>query len=260
MVLPITKETAEFVRKKWGNFGFRVIQKVLAADCVLKTGREKVRVSEYVGCGMQGCALRTDDGRILKFTDDRSEAAVWRASRKVKHQQGLPSVFWVGDMNGVSCVLREDIDPLVMQQSACRYSVSPRTARYVKAKAETWDYEYPETLFDQLCRGWEYGEEAKTEMLLSTLETLSNLEDLVFSMEEHVDLGASRNSLIEEFGYSYRGCVEELPDGIASSLKQTLLAFADENIFITDLHTGNIGWRKGSDDLLCFDMQCVTYE
>lgn len=257
MALPITQETAEFVRRKWGNFGFRVIQKVLASDCVLKTGREKVLISEYVGCGMQGCALRTDDGRILKFTDDRSEAAVWRASSKVRHQQGLPRVFWVGDMNGVSCVLREDIDPLVMQQSACRYTVSPRTARYVQAEIDSWGYEYPETLFDQLC---DCGDDAKTGTLRSVLETLSNLEDLVFSMEEHVDLGASRNSLLEEFGYSYRGCVEELPDGVASELKQTLLAFADENIFITDLHTGNIGWRKGSDDLLCFDMQCITVE
>jgi hypothetical protein len=224
-------------------------------------------VGQLLGCGNIGCTFAGSPGMVIKITGNESEVALWQQIVELEDKgadlsAGVPEVFGIGEIPSIGAywVAREEVEPLVLGSDM---KLSDRTKKYLLGSTkpsltlEKDDWSFASMLERSLTRiqipkrAWSRAE--KLDEDLHKLYVLTDIEEFAErqpSIAEEVWLEA-----YIEAAMSTRGPLKGIGDVIATIFSET------GDVWITDVHLGNVGWRlRGSKpQLLVYDWLTVEF-
>lgn len=258
-VIPLKAENAESVHKRFGRDAANTFLEIVEQDGEFKVNKTHVKAVGFYGMGGFGCAVSTDNGRVLKITSDESEIRAWTEilNAQRKHPRifkGFAKVYDIEIVGDLALILREDVDPIMD-----RNGIADRTADWLDL-----DDEHRRRHMFSYERAKFYPKNAKNrrngESLAKLYDVILEVDDLNSRHAEHT-FGKSEAGDLEIMRLivgKYVKSVSLLPESIASGMKRSLLSCVSElNFLPVDLHDGNLGWRKGKNEIIVFDVQRV---
>lgn len=248
---------------------------------------QRMPVLGVYGCGAMGCTLALEDpSLVVKITTDPMEATLWEGVMRAQERDPevlqafagvvsirevktpFKSVYWE--------IVREAIEPAFdIRQGSGR--PMPRSVWYVIGEPNSQLYWYAgESLSaadiadDLEAQDYEPSEDqlVRAQMLLDGDRTLERMEDAIFKYHSELEFALADDDDVAALEAQNTGTfavVTELMklDGPWLGIRDGLLAYMkqeDEKLWPTDLHLGNLGWRKVCENdppeqLVIYDFQ-----